>query len=424
MITRRLLSLAAAVGCVVTFTAPAFADDFFKGKRIRLYIGATAGGGYDTYGRMFARHFGASVPGNPTVIPQNLPGAGGLVSVNTIYNTAPKDGTALATFNRGIPLDPLTKESKSARFDALKLNWIGSLNRESTVIWSSGKSGIKTAGDLFTKTMIVGVTGSTAESALYATLFNNVLGTKLKIISGYPGSDDINLATQRGELTGGVSSWSTIVSRRAADLKSGEILPLVQISLDKIDGLPDPKIPLVTSLAKSDTGKQIFEMFLAAAEMGRPFTAPPDVPADRVVILRKAFMDMAKSEGFKKDSARAKLDIDPITGEAIQQLLTRIYATPKDVVAQARTAVISKTPFEQVKLVYRSTESTLKAVKGKGKTITFDDGGKTIEVSISGSKTALTIAGAKAKRNGLKAGMACKIEHIGNKSTAKSVACK
>ncbi len=426
MKTRSLLCLAAAIGCAaaVARPLPASADDFYAGKRIRLYIGATAGGGYDTYGRILARHYGDSIPGKPVVVPQNMPGAGGLVAVNALYNTAPKDGTVIATFNRGIPLDPLTKKSSRAKFDALKLNWLGSLNRESTVLWASDKAGIKTANELFSKTLIVGVTGSTAESALYATLFNNVLATKLKIISGYPGSDDINLATERGELTGGISSWSTIQSRRLAALKAGQIIPVVQISLNKIEGLPDPSIPLVTDLAKSATGKQIFEMFLAAAEMGRPFAAPPGVPADRLAMLRKAFMDMTRSEAFRKDAARARLDIDPITGESIQQLLTRIYATPKDVVAEARRAVVSKVPFEQVKLSYRTVEATLEAVKGKGKTIAFKDGGKTIQVTISGSRTKLAIAGKKAKRGALKAGMTCKITHLGNKSTAKSLDCK
>ncbi len=423
---RSALCMAAALGCATSFSAPAPAEaqDFFSGKRIRLLIGATAGGGYDTYGRMFARHYGNFLPGKPMVIPQNMPGAGGLVSVNTLYNTGPKDGTMLATFNRGIPLDPLTKGDTRAKFDALKLNWLGSLNRESSIIFASGKSGFKTAKELFDRQLIVGVTGSTAESALYATLFNNVLGTKLKIISGYPGSDDINLAIARGELTGGISSWSTIVSRRANDLKSGDIVPLVQISLEKIDGLPDPAIPLVTAVADTQAKKQIFEMFLAAAEMGRPFAAPPDMPAERLALMQKGFMDMAKSDAFRKDMTRAKLDLDPITGEAIRRILTRIYATPKDVVAEAKVAVVSKTPFEQVKLNYRTVETALAAVKGKGKTVVFSDAGKTVEIAISGSQTDLKVGGKAAKRDALKAGMTCKITHLGDQSTAKEIDCK
>lgn len=346
--------VARTIGVAVALTlslpgAEAWADavsDFYKDKRVRMVIGYSSGGGYDTYARVLARYMGEHIPAKPVMLPQNMPGAGSLKAANYIYSAAPRDGTALGAINRGVPMEPLMN-SKAAQFDPLKLNWIGSMNKEVNVTIAWHTSGVKTFKDLFTKELIVGGTGSGADSVTYPLLLNNLLGTRLKIIAGYPGGEDINIAMERGEITGRPSpSWSSLQSSKPEWIKSGKIIPLVQLSLSKHPDLPN--VPTVLELVSEPTHRQVFELFFARQEMGRPFIAPPAIPAERLEALRKAFMDTLKDPRFVTLAKKQDIEILPISGAEMDTIIRRIYATPKDVVELAIRASKSKEPIATV----------------------------------------------------------------------------
>src|SRR6476619_2092708 len=269
--------------------------DFFKGRTVDLYIGYSVGGGYDVYARMIARHMGKHIPGNPTVTPKNMEGAGSLRLANWLYNVAPKDGTVLGTIGRGTGFDPLLGH-KAAQFDGTKFNWIGSANNEVSVCVSWNKPGnVSKFEELYTKQLTVGGTGAAADTDQFPRILNNVLATKMKIVTGYPGGNDVNLALERGEVDGRCGwSWSSVESTRSNWVKEKKINILVQLALQKHADLPN--VPLVTELAKNEKQKQILTLIFARQALGRPYLAPPGIPADRVAALRKAFTDTMKDK--------------------------------------------------------------------------------------------------------------------------------
>jgi tripartite-type tricarboxylate transporter receptor subunit TctC len=332
-----MLAAGAAVVAGFAATAAQAQSDFYKGKTIELQIGTSSGGGYDAYARLLGRHMSKHIPGNPTITPMNVPGAGGLKLANQIYNVAPKDGTVIGTFGRGIAFDPILG-GNAAQFDATKFNWIGSMNDEVSVCAAWKDAGVSKFEDLFTKELIVGGTGSTADSDLFPKVINGVLDTKMKVISGYPGGNDITLAMQRGEVKGRCGwSWSSVKSGHSDWVKDKTLNLLVQLSLEKHPDLPD--VPLIMDFAKTEEQKQILRLVFARQVMGRPFTAPPGVPAERVAILRKAFMDTMKDPAFLAEAEKAQMEITAVSGEAIQKLVADVYATPKAVMDKAAEAL-------------------------------------------------------------------------------------
>ena len=305
------------------------ADNFYKGKTVELYIGYSSGGGYDTYARLLARHLGRHLPGNPTVVPKNMPGAGSLTLANWLYNVAPKDGTAIGTIARGAAFDPLLGEQK-AQFDPTKYNWIGSMNDEVSVCVAWHTSGITSFDQLLKEKLVVGGTGPTADTDQFPKVLNGTLGTKMEVITGYPGGNDISLAMERGEVKGRCGwSWSSIIATRKNWLDEGKIKVLVQLSMQKHPDLPN--VPLVTDLAKTPEQKQILQLVFARQVMGRPFVAPPDLPKERVDALRTAFMETMKDKEFLADAEKAKLEINAVSGEKVQALVEETYKTPKPV---------------------------------------------------------------------------------------------
>ena len=325
-------ALAFAVGAISAAQAQTPAE-FYKGKTVDLYIGTSVGGGYDVYGRLLARHIGKHIPGNPTVTARNMEGAGGLRLANWLYNIAPKDGTAIGSFGRGIPFDPILG-GKAAQFEATKFGWIGSMNDEVSICAAWKDAGVDRFDDLRTKEMIVGGTGSTADSDLFPKVINGVLGTKMKVISGYPGGNDITLAMQRGEVKGRCGwSWPSIKTGHADWVRDGTLKLLVQLSLEKHPDLPD--VPLVMDFATTDEQKQILRLVFARQVMGRPFTAPPGLPADRLAALRQAFAATMADKEFLAEAEKAQVEITPVPGEAIQKLIADVYATPASVGARA-----------------------------------------------------------------------------------------
>jgi len=317
-----------ALGAAGQAQSPA---DFYKGKNVDLTIGYSAGGGYDVYARLLARHMGRFIPGNPAIVPKNMPGAGSLVLANWLYNVAPKDGTAFGTIGRGTAFDPLLGSTK-AQFDAAKFNWLGSMNDEVSVCVSWYTTGITSLEQVKHNELTVGGSGQAADTDQFPKVLNATIGTKFRLVTGYPGGNDVDLAMERGEVMGRCGwSWSSVVATHKSWIDEHKINVLVQLSLSKHPDLPN--VPLVMDLANNDEQRQIFKLVFARQPMGRPFLAPPGVPSDRVSVLREAFMDTMKDGDFLAEAEKMKLEINPVAGDAVQEIVQDVYKTPKPIAA-------------------------------------------------------------------------------------------
>jgi tripartite-type tricarboxylate transporter receptor subunit TctC len=324
----------AAVAAVAMMCHPAgaaaqpAAPSFFAGKQINLICGAAVGGGYDALARLLARHLGRLIPGHPTVIVQNMPAAGSLAAANLIANTAPKDGLTISLIQRGMLLARLINPG-AVRFDLDKLNWIGSLSSEVGLAFAWYTSKHKTARDLFEKELIVG--GHTGvDPELTPRLYNAVLGTKFKIVTGYNGTADIGLAIERGEVEGiGDWSWSSLKKQKPDWIRDKKITPLLQSGLQNDPELPD--VPNALEFAKTDSDRRVIELFLTQKKVARPIIAPPGVPAERLAVLRSALAALANDHEFLADAERSGLEADPISGAAVDKVVALIAATPVDI---------------------------------------------------------------------------------------------
>ena len=299
-------------------------EEFYKGKTISLVIGYSPGGGYDTYARLVARFMADHIPGKPTIVPRNMPGASSRVAAAFVYNVAPKDGTVLATGDQSLSVAQAMGEK--LQFDTTKFIYIGNPSAENntTVTWHT--SPVKTIEDAKKTEVPVGATGGSTSSQ-YPRAMNALLGTKFKVILGYPGGNDINLAMERGEVAGrGSNSWASWKATRPEWLKEKKINILVQIGLAKAPDLPD--VPLLMDLGKNDEDRQVLRLLSASTHIGRPIFTAPGVPAERVAILRKAFDTMVHDPVFIEEAKREKFDIEPTTGEAMQKLVDEMMAAP------------------------------------------------------------------------------------------------
>ena len=327
---------AASILILLTAVSLGFAQspaEFYKGKNIELYIGYSIGGGYDLYARVLARHIGKHIPGNPTIVPKNMEGAGSLRLANWLARVAPRDGAVFGTVGRGVPFDPLLG-LPGTQFKAPDFSWIGSANNEVSICTSWGTSQITKIEDVFTKQMIIGGTGPSDDTVQFPEVLNGVLGTKFKIISGYPGGNDVVLAMERGEVEGRCGwSWSTITATHPDWVKDKKIHLLVQLALEKHRDLPD--VPVIVDLAKTTEQRQIIKLIFARQVVGRPYLAPPGIPKDRLEILRKAFMETMVDQDFLADANKSKLEIAPVTGEKVEALVKEIYETPPAVAQKA-----------------------------------------------------------------------------------------
>ncbi len=315
--------------------------DFYKGKTVELYVGYSVGGAYDLYARTVARFLGRHIPGNPTVIVKNMEGGGSLRLANWLFRVAPKDGSVMATIGRGTGFDPILGQ-EGAQFDGTKFTWIGSANNEVSVCvaWNA-TSGITKFDDLLTKEMTVGGTSMSADTDQFPKVLDGVFGTKMKIISGYPGGGNVVLAMERGEVQGRCGwSWSSIMSTHKAWIDDKKMTVLVQLALRKHPDLPN--VPLIMDLAKTDEQRQILKLIFARQTMGRPYLAPPGIPADRAEALRKAFMDTMTDKDFLAEAERTKLEITPVEGADLQKLVAEVYATPPDIAKKAAAVLSGK----------------------------------------------------------------------------------
>jgi tripartite-type tricarboxylate transporter receptor subunit TctC len=339
--TTRMASYAALfIATLGGFSLPASADavaDFYKGKRIAMMVGSEPGGGYDSYARLVTRHLGRFIPGNPEFIVQNMPGGGGIRVTNNLYNVAPKDGTAMGTVQRAILTTPLLdSRNTEIKYDVLKFNWLGSLNTETGLIVVASTTPHKEMKDLFEKELMVGSSGPTTD---FMPLFlNNVLGTKFKIISGYKSSTDAYIALERGEVEGRISNGYAGDKNFLEPWKAqNKVRFLAQLTTVKNSLFPD--VPVILDFARNERERQAMELILSSQLWGRPFVMPPGVPAERVAAVRKAFTTMMRDPEFLADAKKANIDIDVVTGEEIDTILKRVYATPPDLVEVVRKAI-------------------------------------------------------------------------------------
>lgn len=344
MPSERLLLTFACVAVIVTAAlSPASAQpaasprggDFYQGRQVNLLIGFGPGGANDVWARTLAKHMSKHIRGNPTIVPQNMPGAGGLKVTNYLYTAAPKDGSTFGLVNRGIPLEPLFG-GKGVQFDPMKMNWLGSPDKDTTVCAARKDAPVKTMRDLFAKELVVGATGSGADTAIYPEFFAELLGMKFKTIKGYAGSKEISLAMERNEVQGICLAFDSL--SRQPMYQQGQLNILLQAALKKDPGVP-ATVPLATELAKTEADRQALNLFLSRVALGRPFVAPPDVPRDRVEQLRAAFNATMRDAEFAAEAKKQRLNVDPITGQELAQTIADVYKTPKDVVKRVADAL-------------------------------------------------------------------------------------
>jgi tripartite-type tricarboxylate transporter receptor subunit TctC len=321
------------------------ADDverFYTGRKLSVVIGHEAGTGFDLYGRALARHLGRFIPGNPTLVPENMPGAAGFSSANWLFNAAAKDGSVIAIFAHTAPFEPLIGKG-AGRFDASRFAWIGNLD---AVVGTCGvwkHAGIAAFDELFTKEVLVGASGAGSAGPLsqFPTALRRLLGAKIKVIQGYRGSAEVRLALARGELDGICGlPLSTLKTEWRDDFAAGRFKILLQLGRERSPELPD--IPHVYDYSRTPEDRQVFDLIFGLQAMGRPFAAPPGVPNDRTAALRTAFMAMANDPAFRAEAAKAaklQIDVSPTTGEAVQDFVTRMYGSPKAVIERAKEAI-------------------------------------------------------------------------------------
>jgi len=325
--------------CFMAAAPPARAqsvEEFYKGRTVNLLIGFSVGGGYDLYARHLARHIGKHIPGNPTIVPQNMAGAGSLRAASFLYSAAPKDGSVFGTFARTTGINPLLESG--ATFDGTKFTWLGSVTDDVSTCVTWETSPVKTWQDFLAKPVTLGGQGPSSEPDIFARLFKNVFGAPVKLVAGYPGTTEITLAMERGEVDGLCGlSWSTIKTRHAAWFRDKKINVLIQSALRKEPELGD--VPLVMDMTKDAEKLQILKLILAAQQMARPFAAPPDIPPDRKAALIAAFDATMRDREFIIDANRLSIDVSPVSAKDLNQLLAELYATPKDIVAKAAKAI-------------------------------------------------------------------------------------
>jgi tripartite-type tricarboxylate transporter receptor subunit TctC len=312
-------------------------EDFYRGRTVNLVIGYSVGGGYDIHGRLLARHLGKHIPGNPGIIVQNMPGGGSLRSANFLYNAAPKDGSTIGIFSRGMAMEPLIGASNT-QYDARKFTWLGSITNEASVCATSIASKVKTWDDLLATPFTVAGEGSGSDPDIFATMIKNVFGAKLRLVAGYPGSAEMTLAIERGEVDGRCGwTWSSIKLQRPEWITGHRLNVLVQLASRRIPDLAD--VPLLTEHATTDRQRQIVNVILGRQVMGRPVVAPPAIPADRKLALRAAFDATMADPDYVAEATSRGLEINPVGGADLDKLLGDLYATPPDIIAEVRAII-------------------------------------------------------------------------------------
>jgi tripartite-type tricarboxylate transporter receptor subunit TctC len=312
-------------------------ESFYRGRTVTIVIGYSVGGGYDAHGRVLARHLGKHLPGNPTVVAQNMPGAGSLRAANYMYNAAPKDGATLGVFARGMAMEPLIGTSNTS-FDSRKFAWIGSGTNEVSVCATSPASKVKTWSDGLAIPFTVAGEGSGSDPDIFSVMLRNVFGAKMRLVSGYPGGADMTLAIERGEVDGRCGwTWSSVKLQRPGWVAGRDLNVLVQLATQPSPDLPG--VPLITDFATTERQRQILALVLSRQAMGRPLVAPPGTPDDRKAALRRAFDATMADPEFVTEATARGLEVNPVKGADLDKLLDQLYATPPAVIAEVKAII-------------------------------------------------------------------------------------
>ncbi len=335
----RKLLLVLMLGLATPAAAQEDVAAFFKGKTLRLMVGIGVGSGYDINARLLARHLAAHVPGQPSIIVQNQPGAGSLTMTNALYNTGPFDGTVMGASFNGMPTTPLLQPS-GVRFDPNKLLWLGSSNRETQVTYVWHTVPVDSLDELKSKELVVGAQAPGSTQYDYPMLVNHLFGFKFKVVTGYQSTSKINLAIESGEVQGTLANWSTLKALSSNWLAEKKVKLIAQWALKKNPELAG--VPLALDLAKTDAERQALMLALARLEYGRPFFLPPNVPAARVAALRRAFDATMKDPAYLAEAEKLKIEVDPLSGEEVATLIEQVSRTPADTVARVRAALENK----------------------------------------------------------------------------------
>jgi len=338
---RSIHRLAAGLAFLAT-SACAFAQggDFYAGKTIELVVSVSAGGGYDSYARLLARHMGRFIPGNPNFVVQNMPGAGGVRAANHLYNLASKDGGVIGMITRELPLLPLLEPNNSGpRFDARRFGWIGSPQQETGLFVVHGRSGVGALGDLKTRELPVSSTGAGTAPSVFPRVLSDVFGWRFKIIEGYPGSVEALQAIETGDVDGHLSGGSSAAFRARiqpwVDARQANVL--LQMGFRKDPAFPDA--PLAFDLAARETDRQLLELVLTPQLMGRPLVAPPGIPPERLETLRTAFNMAMKDSQLLAEAQKQSLEIQPVEGAEISRVLEKVYGAPAELIARAQNVL-------------------------------------------------------------------------------------
>ncbi|MDX1485938.1 MAG: hypothetical protein R3229_15815 [Alphaproteobacteria bacterium] len=332
--TRLASSVVLAGLALAVAVAPAHAKDFYKGKDVELTIGANPGGGYDGYARLTARYVAQHIPGNPTIIPRNRPGAGSRRALAWVLAKAKRDGTVFGAFFPSSLIDPLIRPKRS-KYDVMKFNFLGSVNKTARQCLARKDAKVKRFSDLFTTELTIGATARGGSTRDFAVMLNKIIGTKFKVISGYRGSKGILLAIERGEVEGLCGyAWSSLKKAKPHWAKGQDVNIFVTFTMTPHKPQEDLGAERIWKFLKTKKQRQIVEFFVKQQEFGRPYVAPPDVPADRVGILRTALANTWNSAEFRKGAEKIGLDVNPISGPEIKKLLQELYALPKDLVKE------------------------------------------------------------------------------------------
>ena len=322
----------------------ALAQDFYAGKTITMLVGSAAGGGYDVYSRLIARHWPNYIPGNPSIIIRNMPAAGSLVAMNSLANASPTDGTTIAAVQNHIGIEPvmaLTGRADNAKYDGRAVNWIGSAAKEVPVVVAWHTSGFNEFADLQKREMLVGSPGVATSSSVYANVLNQLAGTKFKVITGYIDVSALNLAMENNEIQGRTGWYvSSLLSTKRQWVEQGLVKVLVQMADEKHSAFPN--VPLATEFVTDPEKRAQLAFSTSWLPMGRPFVAPAAVPADRVKLLRKSFLKTLADPALQKEAVKLGLEIGPMSGEEVQALIARIYATPKETIEAVRALIVPK----------------------------------------------------------------------------------
>jgi tripartite-type tricarboxylate transporter receptor subunit TctC len=329
----KILVLAAALLAADSRAGSAQSD--FSGRTIRLYIGTGPGGGYDTYGRWVARHIGRHIPGNPAVVAQNMPGASSLTLTNFLFNTAPRDGTAIGIINQAMPTEQYL-EIGNTNYDAKRFSWIGRVSSavEMAIVWHTVP--VNTIEDVRRRETLMGGTGPTSSTVFVPYLLDNLAGMKFKVVTGFNGTTEIALAMERGEVEGSATPLESLTSYRADWVRDRKIRILVQYTAARDAELPD--VPTMVELGRGEEARQILGFYASAADVGRSIVAPPAMPAQSVATLRRAFDEMLVDPVFLEEGKRTGIQLKPMSGERLQDLVSRLGSFPPSLVEKARQA--------------------------------------------------------------------------------------